>query len=165
MLTKPANHQLMASCRVFLAFFSVDILVGLVIMVASLMRMQHKVASADLVMFCISISAGAVILYSFWIALGTLSIWTVKLENLMLVFYSMFEAGRWPSGLYPFWLRYSITFLVPIAFAITVPAEAIVGRLQWHIVAQEVAWAAVVFLGSRWFFNYGVGRRYTGASA
>ena len=116
-------------------------------------------------MVVISLLAGGMILYGFWVVLGTLSIWTVKLENLMLVFYAMFEAGRWPAGLYPGWLRYSLTFLVPIAFAITVPAEAVIGRLTWQKVVVEVFAATLVFFASRAFFNYGVKKRYTGASA
>jgi ABC-2 type transport system permease protein len=77
----------------------------------------------------------------------------------------MFEAGRWPTTLYPFWLRYSLVFLVPITLAITVPAEAIVGRINWTIVLFSCGWAVVVFLLSRAFFRYGVRRRYMGASA
>jgi len=165
LLTKPANHQFMASCRKFLVFFTVDIAVGVVILMRALARLHLALRFEDLAMVLLSLMAGAVILYGFWVVLGTLSIWTVKLENLMLVFYSMFEAGRWPAGLYPIWLRYSLTFLVPIAFAITVPAEAVVGRLRWQGVLEEILAAVIVFLGSRSFFNYGVRRRYTGASA
>ena len=36
-------------------------------------------------------------------------------------------AGRWAST--RSWLRLILTFLVPVAFAVTVPAEALTGRL------------------------------------
>ena len=42
----------------------------------------------------------------------------------------MYEAGRWPIGIYPPWLRAILTFVVPVGFAITVPAEGLVGRLD-----------------------------------
>lgn len=165
MLTKPANHQFMASSRKFLVFFGVDIAVGIVILITALLRLHLSMRFQELSMVVISLLAGGMILYGFWVVLGTLSIWTVKLENLMLVFYAMFEAGRWPAGLYPGWLRYSLTFLVPIAFAITVPAEAVIGRLTWQRVLVEVFAATLVFFASKAFFNYGVKKRYTGASA
>lgn len=54
------------------------------------------------------------------------------------------QAGRWPVGIYPIWLRMGLTFIVPLAFAVTVPAEAVSGRLDpiwivWPLVATMVA--------------------------
>ena len=76
----------------------------------------------------------------------------------------MYEAGRWPVGLYPRGLRYALTFLVPIAFATTVPAEALTGRLTWQALLGAVALAAALLGVSRWFWRVGV-RHYSGASA
>jgi ABC-2 type transport system permease protein len=165
LLTKPESHQFMASTRKILIFNVVDILIGLIVLITSLIRLSPTIGVAEALKFSITLFSGATILYSFWIILGTLSLWTVKLENMMLVFYSMFAAGRWPAGLYPVWLRYSLTFLVPIALAITVPAEAIVGRLSWMNVLISVVWAVILFLGAKRFFNYAVRYKYMGASA
>jgi ABC-2 type transport system permease protein len=165
LLTKPENHQFMASTRKILIFNVVDVLVGLVVIIVALVRLSPTIGGEQALKFAITLFSGATILYSFWIILGTLSLWTVKLENMMLVFYSMFAAGRWPAGLYPAWLRYSLTFLVPIALAITVPAEAIVGRLSWTRVGISVVWAITLFFGAKWFFNYAVRYKYMGASA
>ena len=51
------------------------------------------------------------------------------------LFDGVFQTGRWPVGIYPGWLRYSVTFLVPIAFAVTVPAQAVTSRLEWQTLA------------------------------
>ena len=67
--------------------------------------------------------AGGLIIYSFWLILATLSFWFVRVENILVIFQSMYEAGRWPVRLYPGWLRYGLTFIVPVAFATTIPAE------------------------------------------
>jgi len=48
----------------------------------------------------------------------------------LLLFDGMYQAGRWPVTSYPGWLRVGFTFLVPLAFAITVPASALTGRLS-----------------------------------
>jgi len=37
----------------------------------------------------------------------------------------LYAAGRWPVGIYPSWLRTVFTVLVPVAFAVTIPAEAL----------------------------------------
>lgn len=165
LLTKPESHQFMASARKVLIFNVVDVLVGLLILVAALYRLSPGLKLVQVAQFTVTFLAGCAILYSFWIILGTLALWTVKLENLMLVFYSMFAAGRWPAGLYPAWLRYSLIFIVPIALAITVPAEAMVGRLTWTVAFVSLIWAVLLLWLSRKFFNYGVRYKYMGASA
>ena len=80
------------------------------------------------------------------------------------LFDGIFATGRFPVGIYPTWLRFSVTFLVPIAFAVTVPAEAVTARLGWQTLALAVVFAAVLFGFTRWFWRYGL-RSYTGASA
>ena len=64
----------------------------------------------------------------------------------------------------PGWLRYGVTFLVPIAFAVTVPAEALTSRLDWETLALAIGFAVVFFAFTRWFWRFGLSR-YSGASA
>jgi ABC-2 type transport system permease protein len=80
------------------------------------------------------------------------------------LFEGVYQTGRWPIGIYPDWLRYSLTFLVPIGFAITVPAEALTARLQGNTVLLAIGFAIVLVTVSRWFWLRGL-RRYSGASA
>ena len=76
----------------------------------------------------------------------------------------MYEAGRWPVSLYPGWLRFALTFVVPVAFATTVPAQALTGRLTGQTLLGAVALAAALLVGSRLFWRFGI-RYYSGASA
>jgi ABC-2 type transport system permease protein len=61
-------------------------------------------------------------------------------------------------------MRASLTFLVPIAFAVTVPAEALTGRLTPELMVEAFVFAAVLLVVTRVFFRIGL-RRYAGASA
>jgi ABC-2 type transport system permease protein len=81
-----------------------------------------------------------------------------------VIFQSMYEAGRWPVGIYPGWLRVMLTFLVPVAFAVTVPSEAVVGRLTPVELLGAVGLALALLVGSRLFWRIGI-RYYSGASA
>jgi ABC-2 type transport system permease protein len=80
------------------------------------------------------------------------------------LFDGVFQTGRWPVGIYPGWLRYSVTFLIPIAFAVTVPAEALTSRLDWQTLALAAGFTVVFFALARWFWRFGLSR-YSGASA
>ena len=77
--------------------------------------------------------------------LATLAFWVVNMWHLPELFEGVFQTGRWPIGIYPTWLRFSVTFLVPIAFAVTVPAEAVTSRLEWQTLALAAGFAVVFF--------------------
>jgi ABC-2 type transport system permease protein len=76
----------------------------------------------------------------------------------------MYEAGRWPVSIYPGWLRFALTFIVPVAFAVTVPAQALAGTLTWQVLAGACVFAAALFAAARLFWKAGL-RRYGSASS
>jgi ABC-2 type transport system permease protein len=80
------------------------------------------------------------------------------------LFQGIYQAGRWPVGIYPNWLRTELTFLVPVAFAVTVPAEALTARLTWQTLLGAAGLATFLLVLSRWVWKTGL-RHYSGASA
>jgi ABC-2 type transport system permease protein len=76
----------------------------------------------------------------------------------------MYQAGRWPVSIYPGWLRTGFTFLVPLAFAISVPASALTGRLTGATLLGAAVFTAALFAVTRRLWRFGL-RHYTGASA
>jgi len=88
----------------------------------------------------------------------------VRVENILTVFRVCNEAGRWPVTLYPAWLRYGLTFVIPVAFATTVPVEALTNRLNWVTLLVAFILAVVLFAASRVFWKLGL-KHYSGTSA
>jgi ABC-2 type transport system permease protein len=163
-LTKPEDAQLLVSIQ-RVAFFSlIDFLMGLGVLVAALLRLGERLGLTQAATFVGMLLAGGVIVYSFWLFLASLSFWFVRVENLLEIFRSMYEAGRWPVSLYPGWLRFGLTFIVPVAFATTIPAEALSGRLTTLTLVGAVALAFITFLLARLFWKIGLSH-YSGASA
>jgi len=76
----------------------------------------------------------------------------------------MYQAGRWPISIYPFWLKFILTFIVPIAFAIIVSAEALTDRLTTNALILDIAVAISMLTVSCIFWRIGL-RNYSGASA
>jgi ABC-2 type transport system permease protein len=164
-LTKPADSQLLVSMREIRIWPAADILTGLGVIAYALVRMRAEIAPAQAAAFALMLAAGATIVYSFFLMLATCSFWIIRANNLLYIFESMYESGaRWPVGIYPRWLRLTMTFVVPIAFAVTVPAEAVVGRYSWGTIAGALGIAAFLLIVSRLFWKVGL-RRYSGASA
>jgi len=163
-LTKPEDAQLLVSIRQVEIWKVIDIALGFAVLVTALIRLQENPGLRQVSEFALMLLAGMVIIYSFWLVLATLSFWFVRVENILEIFRSMYEAGRWPISLFPGWLRFALTFIVPVAFATTVPAEALTGRLTLRTLLGAVGLAVIMFAISRLFWRIGL-RRYSGASA
>jgi ABC-2 type transport system permease protein len=163
-LTKPEDSQLLVSIQRINIWSVIDIALGVAVLVIALVLLGEKVGGLQAGEFILMLLAGAVIIYSFFLILATLSFWFVRVENILTIFQSLYEAGRWPVSLYPGWLRYGLTFVIPVAFATSVPAEALTRRLDWVTLAGAVAIAAGLFFAARLFWRVGL-RHYSGTSA
>lgn len=163
-LTKPVDTQTLVSVRQVEVWKLIDVFVGLVVIAVAMVQLGATIGPAQALAFVVTLVAGVTIIYSFLLILATCVFWFVKLDNILNIFQSMYEAGRWPIGIYPPWLRGTLTFLVPIGFAITVPTEGLVGRLSLPTLLGAIALAIALPLLARWFWSIGV-RHYSGASA
>jgi ABC-2 type transport system permease protein len=163
-LTKPEDSQVLVSVRDVRIWQAVDIVAGVIVLAYGIGGLEREVGVGDALLFPLVLGAGALMIYCFWLVLSTLAFWVVNMWTLIELFEGVYQTGRFPVGIYPGWLRISVTFLVPIAFAITVPAEAVTSRLDWETVLLSLGFAAVLFAFTRWWWRFGL-RRYSGASA
>ncbi len=163
-LVKPADSQLLVSVQRVEIWKLVDVLIGLVVIGVALLRLQSEIGWGETAVFAIALFCGTAIVYSFWLILATCSFWFVRVENILVIFQSMYSAGRWPVGIYPQWLRLILTFLVPVAFAVTVPAQGLIGQLTSGNLGLAVGLAIALFIVARLFWRFGI-RFYSGASA
>jgi ABC-2 type transport system permease protein len=164
-LTKPADAQLLASVRVMAPQALTDVVVGLGVIGFGLTRIGAALHPTAVLLFAVTLLAGFATVYSFLLLLSTCAFWFVKLDNILVIFQALFgNAGRWPVPIFPGWMRPVLTFVVPIAFAVTVPAQALTGQLSAGGAARSVAVAVLFLVASRAFWLVAL-RRYTGASA
>jgi ABC-2 type transport system permease protein len=74
--------------------------------------------------------AAAVILYSLAILVIAAAFFVVRVDNLIYLFSSVFDAARWPATVFRGFWRVLFTFVIPLALMTTYPAMALLGRLQ-----------------------------------
>jgi ABC-2 type transport system permease protein len=163
-LTKPEDAQLLVSIQRVAIWSLLDLLMGAGVLIAALVRLGNAVGFGEASTFMGMLLAGAVIVYSFWLILASLSFWFVRVENLLVIFQSVYQAGRWPISLYPGWLRFALTFVIPVAFATTIPAEALTGRLGVSTLLWAFGLAVLLAALARLVWRFGL-RHYSGASA
>jgi ABC-2 type transport system permease protein len=163
-LTKPEDSQVLVSVRDVRIWQSVDIVSGAAVLGYGMAGLERDVGLGDAAIFPLVLAAGALMIYCFWLILSTGAFWVVNMWSLMELWEGVYQTGRFPVGIYPGWLRIGVTFLVPIAFAVTVPAEAVTSRLEWTTVLLALGFGAALFAFTRWWWRFGL-RHYSGASA
>src|SRR5215510_9170619 len=132
-LIKPANSQFLATITNISVFKCFDIVIGFGLVIYGLYKIGRWPAASELLLFTIMIPAGLILVYSLWLFLATLAFWFVKIENFTELFYTFYEAGRFPITVYKGWIRAVLTFVVPVAFLTTFPAATLMGRLSpWY---------------------------------
>ena len=163
-LTKPADAQVIVSVREFRLWQLVDVIMGLVVMGLAIAQIRENVGLMEGLGFAAALLMGGVMIYCFWLILTSTTFWIVRADEMVNLFEGVYAAGRWPVGIYPEWLRASLTFLVPVAFAVTVPAEALTGRLTETTLWGAAGLTMLLLLVTRVVWQLGL-RNYSGASA
>jgi len=163
-LTKPADSQVIVSVREVRIWQTVDMLMGLIVLLIAVLQIQTSIGPVQALAFAAALLLGGLMIYSFWLMLTSGAFWVIRMENIIELFQGVYQAGRWPVGIYPDWLRTGLTFLVPVAFAVTVPAEALTARLTPEVLLGAAALTAGLLFVSRRVWKLGL-RRYSCASA
>ncbi len=163
-LTKPVDAQVVVSVREVRVWQAVDMLVGVIVLLIAVLQIVAGIGIVPALAFVGLLLMGGLMIYSFWLIMTTGAFWVVRMDNVLELFQGVYQSGRWPVDVYPGWLRAGLTFLVPVAFAVTVPAEALTGRLTLGTVLGAAALTLALLLFARWFWRVGL-RHYSGASA
>lgn len=161
-LLKPISSQFWLSSHTISPWGLPDLVFGGVLIGYAGARLG--IGIGDYLLSAVPLLFGLASLYSLWFILGATSIWFVKIYNVTEVLRGLLEAGRYPMVAYPAAYRFFFTFVVPVAFLTTVPAEAMLGRVQlgW-IVGAGVLALGLLFV-TRFFWRFAL-RFYTSASS
>lgn len=163
-LLKPVSSQFMVSFRHFQTVQVLQVVLGLVITVLGVAGLAATVTLASALAFALTLACGFVLIYALLLFLSTLAFWFVRVDNLLAIFWAFIDAGRFPVDIYPGWLRITMSTVVPVGIAVTVPAKAIAGLVDMQTVGLVVLATVVAWVVSRAFWQRGL-RSYTGASA
>ena len=163
-LTKPMDAQWQVSIREVRVWQLIDVVAGLLIMGDAVWRLGRQISLWQAGLFGVTLLLGIAILYAVWMLIGCIAFWAIRIDNVFELFDNVASAGRLPVTIYPGWMRIILTYIVPMAFAVTVPAEVITARVDLATVGVQAV-VALGFLGLlrvvwRWSLT-----QYSGASA
>ena len=163
-LLKPIDSQFWLSLRTFSPAGLPEIGLGLLLVVWGGRQADLSVSIAAMATVVLMLSAGALILYSIWFLIAATSIWFVKTWNATEVLRTLLASGRYPLNAYPPALRLVFTFVLPVAFLTTVPAQVLLGEVLLPTLLLGGCLAVGFFVMARVFWLYAL-RQYTSASS
>ncbi len=163
-LLKPVNNQFYASIRRIVIWRLADIALGSALATYACLRLSVTLSFDRILFFVVMLSAGVSIIYSFWLVLGTCAFWFTRINNIEMVFWNVFEAGRYPVHIYRPSIRWGLTYIVPLAFLTTFPAGSLIGKTEPGSMVVAVVLAIASLIASALFWRFGL-RCYSGASA
>jgi ABC-2 type transport system permease protein len=168
-LLRPIDEQFLVSTR-WVDWSSVaSILLGAGVMIFSLCDMHWVFDPLRLGAFLLLFTCGVSMAYSFILLLTSMSVWMVRNQNLMELWWLFTTLMRYPREIYqgqwglPFGLFF--TFVIPVVLIVNVPARVMVKPLEdWYLLALMVLASGVLLWGSRRFFRYAL-QSYRSASS
>jgi ABC-2 type transport system permease protein len=118
--------------------------------------------------FLLTFACGTAIAYAFMLMLTSLSVWMVRNQSLMEMWWLFSSVARYPKEIFAGpWaapLGVFFTYFVPILIVVNVPADVMVRTLDPTMVALMVAATGLLLWLSRRFFQHAL-RSYRSASS
>ena len=127
-LLRPINTQFFVSVRQWSWFAVIDLTLGLGVIVVATVRS----GSASIFPFLVAAAASVAVLYAILLIFTALVFWSPGLL-FTWVFDAIMQLARYPIGIYPGWLQFVLTWIIPVAIMTTIPAAALTGDQRTYI--------------------------------
>ncbi len=163
-ILQPVNSMFLVTFSRITVWRIWDLFLAVGLIVIGINMSGDSVTPLHILTFILLALSGVIIIYSLWIVLIALTFWFTKFDNNVTILQALLDAGRYPSTVYPVWLRIIVTFLVPIAVATTVPLQGLRGELGANQIMMFIGIGVISFLVASRVWKAGL-KRYSGASS
>jgi len=162
-LLKPAPSLFMVSLGSCNPLWLVQSLLGGVIMVAGVTSLDRAPVAAEWGAWAWLLAAALVVTWATRVLVATVTFWAPSFAPDVL-YGSAWQFGRYPVSLYRQPVRFTLTWVLPIGFIATLPAQALTRGVAWPVLLGGVAVAGAAFAVTRFTWRAGL-RRYTSATS
>ena len=168
LLLRPIDEQFLITCRKIDWGTGLNVLMGGAIMAVALVRMHWAFDPVRVAAFALTFASGAAIAYSFMLLLTSLSVWMVRNQSLMEMWWLFTSLARYPKDIFTnTWaapIGRFFTYVLPILLVAYVPSAVMVRAFDPFLVAFTILATAILLWASRRFFQHAL-RSYRSASS
>lgn len=149
-LTKPHNPF----ARILLGSIDVLDLVMLVPYIILTVYLAYSASGADhMLWYIVFIGISLIITAAFHIGILGAALWTIDVDNTIMVYRDVTRLGGFPLGIYGKWLQIFLTYIIPVGLMMQVPVDVLFGKIQWFAVVPASVIAFALLGGSIIFWN------------
>ena len=163
-ILQPVNSMFLVTFSRITVWRIWDLVLAIVLIVVGINISGDTVTALHTLTFILLAISGMIVIYSLWIVLIALTFWFTKFDNNVTILHALLDSGRYPTTVYPAWLRIIVTFVIPIAVATTIPLQALRGDLNGNQIVIFLMVAAISFIIASRVWKSGL-KRYSGASS
>ncbi len=117
-----------------------------------------------MIFYILLLANSLIIATAFHIAVISFGIVTLEIDHTIMIYRDLIALGRFPIDIYREPLRGVLTYFIPVAIMISLPAKALIGVATPLGVAASFVIGVVVFMAALKFWNFAL-RYYTSASS
>jgi len=124
----------------------------------------YLVSIFNLIQFFFLFAIGLTISFAFHLIICAVCVLTTEIDSLILIYRDISSMGRFPIDIYPQIIQDILTFIIPIAVMMTIPAKALTGLLSWQGMIIPSLIGVFFSLISFRFWRFAL-RKYSSASS
>lgn len=133
-----------------------ELLVGIILVMSSVLKGIVVVDALHIVLFIISVIAGALIYTSIKLFFASIAFWVKISGPFLQVAYEMADFAKYPTEIYNRAIRFIITWVIPFAFVAYLPASFFLnGGASVAVIGVECVIAVVFWCIAYALFSYG----------
>jgi ABC-2 type transport system permease protein len=162
-LLRPVDTQFLVTFRKWRLFSLIDLLFGIVVTGIAIFRMHAAVSLWQILLFGVLLCSGTVMLYAILLIFSAMVFWSPGVLYTW-VFNGLFQLARYPLSMYPGWLRFILTWIIPVGIITTFPVQALTGELSMKILFIGIGLAIALVILVSWLFRRAL-THYSSASS
>jgi ABC-2 type transport system permease protein len=166
LLIQPIDTQFAVSTKQFGLDNLVNALIGVAFVVVSLAKMGAMPTLGQIALYFTAIAMGVMIHYSVLFCLVATSFWIVRSQGLIYGYYSLFNLGRYPDGIFRGVFKFVFSWIIPIIVVTNIPARLLIRAADSPapLILQLAAATLIATCATRLFWLTAL-RRYASASS
>ena len=161
-LTKPMSslfRVLMGGADV-IDLFTIPPILAAVVYVGNLLTPTPQ----EVLIYILLVLTGLLITAAFHIIVISFGIITLEVDHTIMIYRDITSMGRFPVDIYKEPLKGVLTYFIPVAIMMSLPAKAFMGLATYQAILTALLLAVIFMLISKRFWNFAL-KKYTSASS
>lgn len=162
-LMRPVDAQFLVTFRKWRLFSLIDLFFGILVTGFAIFRIEVALSIGQILLFCLMLCSGVAILYAILLIFSSLVFWSPGVM-FTWVFDGLFQLARYPLSMYPGWLRFILTWIIPVGIITTFPVQALTGELSPKVLIIGIGLAVGLVILASCLFRRAL-KHYSSASS